>query len=149
MARDDKKNPLISTFDWTADAAQRILRVPAGFMRNRTQDRIEALAAEHGRDSINLALVEEGIAIGRQLMEEMIKNQAAARGVSAEEPAASPHAASPHSEGNGTSASGDASHAVALEATPPADRKPPINEVGSPSALQARRAGPHPELEGG
>jgi hypothetical protein len=28
------------------------------------------------------------------------------------------------------------------------ERKPPINEVGSPSALQARRAGPHPELDG-
>src|SRR4029453_3096813 len=40
VARDDKKNPLISTFEWTADAAQRILRVPAGFMRNQTQERI-------------------------------------------------------------------------------------------------------------
>jgi len=28
IARDDKKNPLISTFDWTAEATQRILRVP-------------------------------------------------------------------------------------------------------------------------
>ena len=42
---DDKKNPLISTFEWTADAAQRVLRVPAGFMRNKTQERIEELRA--------------------------------------------------------------------------------------------------------
>src|SRR3970282_1855995 len=29
IARDERKNPLISTFDWTNEAAQRILRVPA------------------------------------------------------------------------------------------------------------------------
>ena len=46
IARDDKKNPLISTFEWTNEAAQRILRVPAGFMRNKTQERIEELARE-------------------------------------------------------------------------------------------------------
>ena len=46
IARDDKKNPLISTFDWTPEAAQRILRVPAGFMRNKTQERVEGLARE-------------------------------------------------------------------------------------------------------
>ncbi len=44
IARDDKKNPLISAFDWTNDATQRIFRVPAGFMRNQTQERIEELA---------------------------------------------------------------------------------------------------------
>ena len=60
IARDDKKNPLISTFDWTNDAAQRILRVPAGFMRNKTQERIEELARERAAAAIDLALVEEG-----------------------------------------------------------------------------------------
>ena len=48
IARDDRKNPLISTFDWTSEAVPRILRVPAGFMRNQTQERIEALARERG-----------------------------------------------------------------------------------------------------
>ena len=74
VARDDKKNPLISTFDWTADAAQRVLRVPAGFMRNKTQERIEELARERAASTIDLALVEEGIAHGRKLMEEMIQS---------------------------------------------------------------------------
>ena len=46
IARDDKKNPLISTFDWTDEATQRIFRVPAGFMRSQTQERIEELARE-------------------------------------------------------------------------------------------------------
>ena len=73
IARDDKKNPLISTFDWTDDAAQRILRVPAGFMRNKTQERIEELARERARRRRSiLALVEDGIEIGKQMMAEMI-----------------------------------------------------------------------------
>jgi hypothetical protein len=72
IARDDKKNPLISTFEWTGDAAQRILRVPAGFMRNKTQERIEELARQRGAGAVDLALVEEGIEIGKRLMAEMI-----------------------------------------------------------------------------
>jgi hypothetical protein len=72
VARDDKKNPLISTFAWTADAAQRVLRVPAGFMRNKTQERIEELARERAASTIDLALVEEGIELGKKMMAEMI-----------------------------------------------------------------------------
>jgi hypothetical protein len=72
VARDDKKNPLISTFEWTADAAQRVLRVPAGFMRNKTQERIEGLARERALTAIDLGLVEEGIEIGKKIMAEVI-----------------------------------------------------------------------------
>jgi hypothetical protein len=74
IARDERKNPLISTFDWTNDAVQRIFRVPAGFMRSQTQERIEALARERAAAAIDLALVEEGIEIGKQMMAEMIAN---------------------------------------------------------------------------
>jgi hypothetical protein len=74
IARDEKKNPLISPFDWTPDATQRIFRVPAGFMRGKTQERIEALARERGVSAIDLALVEDGIEIGKQMMAEMIAN---------------------------------------------------------------------------
>ena len=102
VARDDKKNPLISTFDWTADAAQRVLRVPAGFMRNQTQERIEELARERAASAIDLALVEEGIEIGKRMMAEMIANypsQAKSPGVA---PAARDSAGSPAaSNGNG------------------------------------------------
>jgi Proto-chlorophyllide reductase 57 kD subunit len=72
VARDDKKNPLISTFAWTDEAAQRVLRVPAGFMRNKTQERIEELARERVAATIDLELVEEGIEIGKKMMAEMI-----------------------------------------------------------------------------
>lgn len=127
IARDPKNVPLLSAWHWHGEAVERILRVPAGFMRNRTQDRIEALAAEREQAAISLALVEDGIAIGRQMMEEMLKSQEAAKAASAEAKPSLP---------------ADAVHGAIEE------RKPPINEVGSPSALQARRAGPHPELEG-
>jgi nucleotide-binding universal stress UspA family protein len=72
IARDERKNPLISTFDWTNEAAQRIFRVPAGFMRSQTQERIEELARERAAAAIDLALVEAGIEIGKRMMAEMI-----------------------------------------------------------------------------
>ncbi len=74
IARDERKNPLISTFDWTTEAVQRILRVPAGFMRNQTQERVEELARERAAAAIDLALVEDGIEIGKRMMAEMIAN---------------------------------------------------------------------------
>ena len=72
IARDERKNPLISTFDWTDDAAQRVFRVPAGFMRNKTQERIEELARERAATAIDLALVEDGIEFGKRMMAEMM-----------------------------------------------------------------------------
>jgi len=78
IARDAKHVPLVSTFDWTDEAAQRALRIPSGFMRNRTQDRIEALAAERSLTTIDLTLVEEGIEHGKKMMAEMLASQASA-----------------------------------------------------------------------
>ena len=72
IARDERKNPLISTFDWTDDAVQRIFRVPAGFMRSKTQERVEELARERAAAAIDLALVEDGIEFGKKMMAEMI-----------------------------------------------------------------------------
>jgi len=72
IARDDRNNPLISTFEWTSDAAQRVLRVPAGFMRNKTQERIEELARERAAATIDLKLVEDGIEFGKKMMAEMM-----------------------------------------------------------------------------
>ena len=46
--------------------------MPAGFMRNKTQERIEELARERAATAIDLALVEEGIEIGKKMMAEMI-----------------------------------------------------------------------------
>ena len=43
-------------------------------MRNKTQERIEELARERAATTIDLALVEDGIEIGKQMMAEMIAN---------------------------------------------------------------------------
>ena len=92
VARDDKKNPLISSFEWAEDATQRILRVPAGFMRNKTQERVEALARERALTAIDLGLVEEGIEIGKKIMAEVIANYpTAGKGAAAAAPAPMGH----------------------------------------------------------
>ncbi len=78
LARDRKNNPLLSRLDWSEKAIERVLRVPNGFMRDRTQKRVEELAAERGRDDIDLELVEEGIEFGLEQMKEMITGAYAA-----------------------------------------------------------------------
>ncbi len=72
IARDGDRVPLLSTYEWTADATSRILRVPAGFMRDRTQERVELVAREKHVSQIGIRTVEEGIELGRELMEQMI-----------------------------------------------------------------------------
>jgi hypothetical protein len=133
IARDDKKNPLISTFDWTDDAVQRILRVPAGFMRNQTQERIEALARERAEASgesviVDLALVAEGIEIGKKMMAEMIANYQAP----GKTPATTPTAPAPAPPQTGGS--------VRNVVVPAGNGSGYLNEV-SPSPLTARNEG--------
>ncbi len=43
-------------------------------MRNQTQERVEELARERAAVAIDLALVEDGIEIGKKMMAEMIAN---------------------------------------------------------------------------
>ncbi|MBI4481411.1 MAG: universal stress protein [Acidobacteria bacterium] len=61
---------------WTDEAAARLDKVPSGFMRDMTRDRIEQIAREKGATAIDLALVEEGIEQGKKMMTEMISNYA-------------------------------------------------------------------------
>lgn len=126
IARDAKNNPLFSELAWEKDAIDRVLRVPAGFMRDRTQRRIEELAAERSITLIDLATVEAGIEDGRKAMEEMIKgysaNPAPARAVmeAAEPPRELINRVEPASTGSS-----------AL----------PLNEVGIMAAMEAKRRG--------
>jgi hypothetical protein len=73
------------------------------------------------------------------MMEEMLKNQEAAKNA----------VVNGEAHPNGTAMPADASHAAMAVNIPSDERRPALNEVGSPSALQARRAGPHPQLESG
>jgi hypothetical protein len=124
IARDERKNPLISTFDWTSEATQRILRVPAGFMRSQTQERVEELARERAATTIDLALVEAGIEIGKKMMAEMIANYPT--------PGKSPVAAT---------APVQASPSVAAS-SPHAEQ--PANGIGYLNEVSARSASPEP-----
>ena len=72
IVRDKGNVPLRSVFAWTDDGAERILRVPAGFMRDRVQGKVENMALDEKILEINLELVEKGISAGRQMMEEML-----------------------------------------------------------------------------
>ena len=63
---------MLSRREWTERAIERVLRVPAGFMRDRTQARVEELAEERGAEKVDLALVEAGIEVGLQQMKEMV-----------------------------------------------------------------------------
>jgi len=137
VARDERRNPLVSRWAWTDEAVERILRVPAGFMRQRTQTRVEEIAAERAVETIDLALVEDGIEAGRRMMEQMIRGYQEAResGAPAAEAADAAGAEKPTAErpqanrirnrsGNGN---GNGNAGVYL------------NEVGLMSALEARR----------
>jgi nucleotide-binding universal stress UspA family protein len=89
VARDEKRNPLVSAWPWSGDAVERLFRAPAGFMRTRLQARIESLAAERKAERIDLALVEEGLDDSRRAMEDFLASEAsAAAGASASASAA-------------------------------------------------------------
>ncbi|HZY31540.1 MAG TPA: hypothetical protein VFF86_07840, partial [Candidatus Methylomirabilis sp.] len=60
------------TIAWTEDAVARLNRVPAGFMRDITRSRIEAVAKERGAELIDLELVEDGIEVGKKIMNEVV-----------------------------------------------------------------------------
>jgi hypothetical protein len=97
LARDAQGTPLVSRLAWSDDAIARVLRVPGGYMRDKTQARIEELAAEQGVAAVDLALVEDGIEHGKRLMVEMMA------GYQAQPPAGSA-GAKPANGGDGESA---------------------------------------------
>ncbi|MDE2922479.1 MAG: universal stress protein [Acidobacteriota bacterium] len=148
IARDDDRVPLLSNHEWTAEAVERILRVPAGFMRDRTQERVELVAREKHVSRIGIKTVEEGIELGRKLMEQMIaayeldkKDESPARDVAeAEAQAATAAGRCPFS----ALAEAGASEAQ-VEAAKDAKAGTYLNEVGLMSALDDKRKAGEPE----
>jgi nucleotide-binding universal stress UspA family protein len=72
IARDANRNPLLSAYDWTDDAIERLFLVPTGYMRDKTQERAERIAGERGVQVIDRTTLEQGIELGRKLMEELL-----------------------------------------------------------------------------
>jgi Proto-chlorophyllide reductase 57 kD subunit len=66
----------LGIFAWTQDAVSRLNRVPEGFMRDMTREKIEDYARQHEISLITLEVAEKGIEVGRQLMAEMIAGYA-------------------------------------------------------------------------
>jgi len=60
---------------WQAAALARLMRVPEGFMRARTHDRVENAAYEQDLSEITLELVEQSILELRNTMEKSIKSE--------------------------------------------------------------------------
>ena len=107
IARDARKNPLISKFAWSDEAVQRLFRVPVGYMRQRTQERVETLARERDAAVIDLALVEAGIEHGMQLMEELLGGEPAEVAAKLESRVAARRGGNPGGDGaNGNGQSG-------------------------------------------
>ncbi|MCU7846216.1 MAG: universal stress protein [Candidatus Thiodiazotropha sp. (ex Monitilora ramsayi)] len=67
----DEKGVSPSNFQWHAAALARLMRVPEGFMRDSSKQRIEAYAAREGLAEIGLETVEAGLAEARQAMQSM------------------------------------------------------------------------------
>jgi hypothetical protein len=123
VARDARGAPLFSDFDWTEDATARIQRVPPGFMRDRTQARIEELAREHGSRQIDLERVEAGVELGLQMMAEMVSENDADSGAGDERAAAAQCPAAQKRD----------------SASRSSDREEPLNEVTPMTELAAMR----------
>jgi nucleotide-binding universal stress UspA family protein len=69
----------LEPFTWTQDAIDRLNRVPEGFMRDMTREKIEEYARQQNVSLVTLAVAEKGIEVGRQLMAEMIAGYSQAK----------------------------------------------------------------------
>jgi hypothetical protein len=69
----------LGTFSWTHEAANRLNRVPEGFMRDMTREKIQDYARQHDISLVTLEVAEKGIEVGRQLMAEMIAGYSQAK----------------------------------------------------------------------
>lgn len=67
-----KPEPKDKSFQWTDEAKSRVERVPEGFMRNMTQQRIEQYAGDIGANEITLEIAEKGISGATETMSSMM-----------------------------------------------------------------------------
>jgi nucleotide-binding universal stress UspA family protein len=65
---------------WQAPALARLMRVPEGFMRDASRQRIEEYARDRGIDQISLEVAEQGLAAAREAMQESLRNAESSTG---------------------------------------------------------------------
>lgn len=124
IGRDGAGTPLFSRLSWTADAATRILRVPSGMMRDRTQERVEQIALAQATSEVSLEMVEQGVQVGLDLMAQMIDATAAADASATAETASTLQAAA------ATARAGSCPFSTAAQS---------LNEVGVMQELEKKR----------
>ncbi len=73
LAHDEKGIEFRSSYAWSPEALDRMLRVPAGFMRDRTQQRVEQIAQEKTLETIQMETVEGGLDMGRSMMNDLLR----------------------------------------------------------------------------
>lgn len=76
QAKQDTPSPS-ANLDWQAAALARLMRVPEGFMRDSSRQRIETYARNQGATEITLAIAEAGLAKARAVMEERMRGEQA------------------------------------------------------------------------
>jgi nucleotide-binding universal stress UspA family protein len=69
----------LGPFTWTQDAINRLNRVPEGFMRDMTREKIEEYARQQNVSLVTLEVAEKGIEVGCRLMAEMIAGYSQAK----------------------------------------------------------------------
>jgi hypothetical protein len=105
-------------------------------MRDRTQQRIELLAYERHAARIEVSLVEEGIALGVQMMEELIRSYDSAADV---RPAATAEVAEPAPKTASRCPFSAMATGESTEVKRDAAKGLYLNEVGLMSSLEAQR----------
>lgn len=75
QSSDTQASPENTPIHWQAAALARLSRVPEGFMRDTTKQRIEDYARKQGENQISLAVAEAGLAQSRQAMQSMMEQQ--------------------------------------------------------------------------
>ena len=63
-------------FNWSPEALERLEKVPQGFMRDNTQNRVMAWCSQNDIKDISLEVCETGIKESVKMMEDAIKNGA-------------------------------------------------------------------------
>jgi nucleotide-binding universal stress UspA family protein len=69
----------LGAFTWTPEALNRLNRVPEGFMRDMTREKIEDYTRQHTVQLVTLDVAEKGIEVGRQMMAETIAGYSQAK----------------------------------------------------------------------
>ncbi|MCU7918850.1 MAG: universal stress protein [Candidatus Thiodiazotropha sp. (ex Epidulcina cf. delphinae)] len=70
----DEKDVSPPDFAWQASALARLMRVPEGFMRDSSKQRIEAYAKKQGVSEISLVVAEAGLSEARKAMQSTMQN---------------------------------------------------------------------------